>query len=133
MATVGWISNVLQYAKSQCRAESIVPVLKVSGMNWKTNKVTAIHYDQAIALQNRHKTFFKREKTSEVPFFSYKTREDTGVVYYDDALSLNTKINQIVSMGFDKIVFWSLGRQDPALTEELKDYIEQDGIKNGNL
>lgn len=40
MATVDWISDVLHYAKSQCKLETIVPILKVSGMQWEsTNRL----------------------------------------------------------------------------------------------
>ena len=123
MATVDWISDVLQYAKSQCKLETIVPILKVSGMHWGPNKVTAVQYDQVVALKNRRKAIMEREKTSQVPFFSYQINGDAGVVYFEDALSLKIKINRIFSMGFDKVVFWSLGRQDPHLASELRDFL----------
>lgn len=123
LATIDWISDVLGYAKNQCKQESIVPILKVSGMHWKPNKVTAIHYGQVIALKNKHKSLLKRDKTSQVPFFSYKINGDSGVVYFEDATSLKIKIYQIHSLGFNKIVFWSLGRQDPQLASELKDFL----------
>jgi len=123
LATVDWISDVLEYAKNQCKPGTIVPILKVSGMYWEPNGVTAVQYDQAVSLKKRHKAFLEREKTSQVPFFSYKLNKDAGVVYFEDALSLKIKINRIFSMGFNKVVFWSLGRQDPHLTSELKDFL----------
>lgn len=132
MATVDWISEVLGYAKSQCELETIVPILKVSGMHWRPNKVTALQYDEIVALKNRHKPLLERETTSQVPFFSYKTNEETGTVYYEDALSLKTKIHQILAMGFDNLVFWSLGRQDPHLTSELKNLLKTFQVKTGS-
>ncbi len=119
LATVDWISEVLQYAKSQCKATTIVPIVKVSGMHWASDETTAIHYDQAVALKTRHKALLEREATSQVPFFTYKTIEVSGMVYFEDALSLKIKIHRILGMGFGKLVFWSLGRQDPQLVAEL--------------
>jgi len=123
LATVDWISDVLKYAKTQCKLETIVPILKVSGFHWGPKKVTSIHFDQIVTLKNTHKALLERETTSQVPFFSYKLNKDTGVVYFEDALSLKIKINRILSMGFDKVVFWSLGRQDPLLASELKKFL----------
>jgi len=123
LATVDWISDVLRYAKSQCKFETIVPILKVSGMHWSPNKVTTVHYDQIVALKNTHQALLERETTSQVPFFSYKLNTGMGVVYFEDALSLKIKINHIFSMGFDKVVFWSLGRQDPHLASELREFL----------
>ena len=101
-------------------------------MHWGPNKVTAVHYDQVVALKNRHKAFLEREKTSQVPFFSYQINEDTGVVYFEDALSLKIKINRIFSMGFNKVVFWSLGRQDPLLASELEEFSGTKSFKTGS-
>lgn len=128
-ATVDWIDEVLKYAKSQCKPGIIVPILKVSGMDWGPDKITAIQYDQAVALKNRHDAKLKRGKTSRVPFFSYKKGDDTGVVFFEDAHSLKIKIDKIISLGFDKIVFWSLGRQDPRLTSELEKFSRTANIK----
>ena len=121
-ATVDWIFDVLEYAKSQCKPDTIVPILKVSGMDWGPDKITAVQYDQAVALINKHEAILKRGKTSQVPFFSYKIDEDTGVVFFEDARSLKIKVDRIISLGFNKVVFWSLGRQDPRLASELEEF-----------
>lgn len=123
LATVNWISEVLQFAKSQCRHEIIVPILKVSGMRWEPTEVTAIHHDQVVALKNKHGALLERETTSQVPFFTYKLNEGEGVVYFEDAHSLKFKMDKILAMGFDKLVFWNLGRQDPQLESILKNYL----------
>ena len=127
VATLEWISKVLNHAKSQCAVKTIVPVLKVSGMHWGANKNEAIQYDQAMQLKTKHDAQIERESTSQVPFFSYKTKDDNGIVYYEDAHSLKIKVEQIRELGFNKVMFWSFGRQDQELTRELKAQ-----FKNGN-
>lgn len=120
VATLDWISSVLKYAKSQCDLKTIVPVLKISGMHWGTRKNETVQYDRAMALKARHGALLERDTTSQVPFFSYKTNDESGIVYFEDAHSLKIKIERIQSLGFKKVVFWSFGRQDPQLISQLK-------------
>jgi spore germination protein YaaH len=122
VATLPWISRVLSHAKSQCSLDTLVPVLKISGMHWNTHKNEAIQYDQAMKLKAKHGAQLERETISQVPFFSYQTNDESGMVYFEDAHSLKIKIERIQSLGFKKVMFWSFGRQDPQLTSQLKDF-----------
>jgi spore germination protein len=122
VATLDWISKVLKYAKSQCATDTLVPILKISGMHWGANKNEAIQYDRAIKLKSKHGAQLERETTSQVPFFSYQSNDDNGIVYFEDAHSLNIKIERIRELGFNKVMFWSFGRQDPRLTSQLKKF-----------
>ncbi|GJL79246.1 MAG: hypothetical protein NPINA01_22350 [Nitrospinaceae bacterium] len=131
VATLDWISSVLKYAKNQCDPKIIVPVLKVSGMHWSSRKNKAIQYDQAMDLKTRHGVKLERETVSKVPYFSYRTGTERGTVYFEDAHSLKIKIEHIKSLGFETIVFWSFGRQDPELTFQLKEFLKpvaKDGL-----
>lgn len=120
VATLAWISKVLNHAKSQCEIKTIVPVLKISGMHWNTHKNEAIQYNRAMQLNTQHGAPLERESTSQVPFFSYQTNTGRGTVYFEDAHSLKIKIGRILELEFNKVMFWSFGRQDPELTNELK-------------
>jgi spore germination protein YaaH len=122
VATVDWLSKVLIHAKSRCATDTLVPVLKVSGMHWGSNGNTAIQFDRAMKLKSHHGTRLEREATSQVPFFSYRTNTANGIVYFEDAHSLKIKIERIQSLGFNKVMFWSFGRQDPRLKSLLNEF-----------
>ncbi len=125
VATLPWISKVLSHAKSQCSLDTLVPVLKISGMHWNTHDNEAIQYNQAMKLKAKHGAQLERETISRVPFFSYRANTESGIDYFEDARSLKIKIDRIQSLGFNKVMFWSFGRQDPKLTSQLRE------IKNG--
>lgn len=122
VATQDWISSVLNYAKTKCDAKTIVPILKVSGMHWGPTKNEAIQYSRAMSLKSRHGAKLERETSGQVPFFSYPSNNKKGIIYFEDARSLKMKIKRIKTLGFKNIVFWSLGRQDPELTSQLKEF-----------
>lgn len=120
MATPKWITKVLTFAKTQCSIEKIVPVIKVSGMQWGPSNTKAMQFDQIDSLIKRHDIKIERETESGVPFFSFSENGNAYKVYYEDAHSLSIKLQGIRSMGFKSVVFWSLGRQDPGLVEQLR-------------
>lgn len=123
VATLAWVSSVLKYAKSQCGLKTIVPVLKVSGMHWSSRKNEGIQYDRAMMLKTKYGAPLERDTTSQVPFFSYQTNNESGTVYFEDAHSLKIKIERIKSLEFKKVMFWSFGRQDPQLISQLKELL----------
>ena len=123
MATPEWIQEVMNYAKTQCPRDKVVPILKVSGMLWSKGGVEGVQYDTAMELKSRHNALDRRNPINLVPFFSYDGSSETGMVYYEDARSLSLKIHTLQTMGFDKLVLWSLGREDPALTPTLQELL----------
>ncbi len=119
MATPRWITAILHFAKKRCNPERIVPILKVSGMNWGPNGVEGIQYDQAVALAQQYGAQIRRDSEGNVPYFLYNVNGKQYTVYYEDIHSLKEKISVLRSLGYGSVVFWSLGRQDPALLSFL--------------
>jgi spore germination protein YaaH len=120
IATPLWIEEVLSYAREQCDPRRIVPVLKVSGMEWGASGARGIQFEEAIRLRQAHGAAPQRDPAAKVPFFSYVRSGSRHTVYFEDARSLIEKTGTIAALGLDRIVFWSLGRHDPGLLEELR-------------
>lgn len=124
MATPAWVKEVAGYARQQCDAKRVVPVLKVSGMCWSkgdTVEVRGIHYEEAVELLSLHGAELERHVEGSVPFFTYTRDRTEYTVYYEDAESLMEKLVVMEPLGFDRVVFWSLGRQDPELFERFRE------------
>lgn len=122
MATPTWIKQILQFAETQCPRERVIPILKVSGMNWGPADVEGIQYDSALSLVRIHQADILRDPNGNVPYFTFTEGGSRHTVYYEDAESLMEKIIALDSLGYRDIVFWSLGRQDPELLSRLADW-----------
>lgn len=112
MATSTFIANVLRFALSECAPSRIVPVLKVSGMEWSGSGTRGIQWDECLELAGRAGVSVTRDE-EKIPHFTYKATDGPATVYFEDALSIEAKVEFIESLGFDRIVLWSLGREDP--------------------
>jgi len=119
VASPAWVEEVAQYALSVCPADKIVPVLKVSGMDWGPAKADWRSFGEVEALREKVGPKIKRERGSKAPWFAYKTPEGRHVVYFEDAASLEAKAKMLKKLGLDDVVLWSLGSEDPDAISRL--------------
>lgn len=119
MATSPFIESVLRFGLEECTPSRIVPVLKLSGMEWSNSGVRGVQYDECIELARRAGVAVARDERDRVPYFSYVSTGGLATVYFEDALSIEAKVELIDSLGFDSIVLWSLGREDPGILPRI--------------
>lgn len=119
MATSAFIEGVLRFGLSECDRSRIVPVLKVSGMEWSASGARGIQHDECLELARRTGVEVARDDRDRVPFFTYPSGDGPATVYFEDSSSIQAKRELIQSMGFDSIVLWSLGREDPEILPKM--------------
>ena len=119
MATSAFIEGVLRFGLSECDRSRIVPVLKVSGMEWSASGARGIQHDECLELARRTGVEVARDDRDRVPFFTYLSGDGLATVYFEDSSSIQAKRELIQSMGFDSIVLWSLGREDPEILPKM--------------
>jgi spore germination protein YaaH len=113
VASVDWVRRIADYGLKACPATSLVPVLKVSGMDWGPGRSDWLSFAEASSILARVKPRLRRERQDRVPWFAYRTAEGRHVVYYEDAQSLAAKADVLKTRGLSRIVLWSLGSEDP--------------------
>jgi len=119
MATSTFIESVLRFGLSECAPSRIVPVLKVSGMEWSKSGARGIQYDECIEISRRTGVTVAHDEKDRVPFFTYLSSDGLATVYFEDSASIQAKRELIESMGFGSIVLWSLGREDPEILPRI--------------
>jgi spore germination protein YaaH len=119
MADSTFISSVLRFGLSECPRSRIVPVLKVSGMEWSKSGARGVQYDECIELARRTGVTVARDEKDRVPFFTYLSSDGLATVYFEDSASIQAKRELIAGMGFESIVLWSLGREDPEILPRI--------------
>lgn len=118
IATPEWIENVLAFAILECPASRVVPAVKLSGMDWGPARVQGIQYQQAMELARRQKVPISRDPNG-CPWFTYPGPDGRHTVFFEDAESIEGKLRTVDRLGFDRVILWSVGREDPALLPRL--------------
>jgi spore germination protein len=119
VASREWVEDVAEYALSVCAVEKIVPVLKVSGMDWGPAKADWRSFGEVSDVREKNRPKIRRERGSRVPWFAYRAQDGRHVVYFEDATSLEAKAKTLRARGLDAVVLWSLGSEDPEAIERL--------------
>lgn len=114
----GWMDRVVTYTKTKMPKEKIVAAVSVFGFdfNLTTKQNTYVTHDAAMNLAQRYnKTVIFDEKT-QTPMFAYK--DDQGndhEVWFENAASIRSKVNQAWKLGIAGLALWRLGMEDPAI------------------
>ena len=117
VASVAFVERVIRYGASVCPVGRVVPVLKVSGMDWGPRAAAWVTFKEAAARQGTAR--LRRDWRSKVPWFSYDGRDGRHVVYFEDAKSLGVKAATLSDRGATDLVLWSLGAEDPGVIPRL--------------
>ncbi len=120
LATRSWIASVLAYAASQCPPGRVVPVLKMGAMDWGPRGFKELQHADLPGLLAARKGDVARDPDGSSAFFHYDAPDGDHTVYYEDAASLLDKVAWLQELGYDSVVLWSLGREDPEILPGLR-------------
>jgi spore germination protein YaaH len=120
VATPSWMREVLAFGGSQCPKDKLVPVLKISGMDWGGGGMKELQHVDVLALIAANAAVLERESEGQTPYFRYNAPDGAHTVYFEDAQSVLKKISVLEELGFQRVVLWNLGREDPHLLPQLQ-------------
>jgi spore germination protein YaaH len=118
LAERSWVGEVMGFGRSQCDPSRLVPVLKLGGMDWGPSGAKDLSHADATALLSAQGASLQRDGGG-TPFFRYDGKDGPHTVYFEDAESIVTKVSWLEELGYERIVFWSLGREDPDILPRL--------------
>ncbi|HEX4823057.1 MAG TPA: glycosyl hydrolase family 18 protein [Candidatus Polarisedimenticolaceae bacterium] len=113
IAGPAWIGEVIDYGLGSCPVAKLVPVLKVSGMDWGPSRAEWKSFAEVAATRAATGARLRRERSSRVPWLVYEGPDGRHVVYFEDARSLEAKASLLAARGIGSVVLWSLGSEDP--------------------
>lgn len=113
VASLDWMTRVIDYGLGLCPVSKLVPVVKVSGMDWGPSKAEWRSFGEVESILTRTRPRRRRDGDNRVPWFVYSDAGARHVVYYEDAGSLTAKADRLRERGLENLVLWSLGSEDP--------------------
>jgi spore germination protein len=116
------LKEVLNYATSQIPKEKIVLGLPTYGYDWgKPNqRAKSLTYQDALQILKTQQVQAKRDEPSYALFATYKDGENVKhTVWFEDAKSIQSKIEIAKSYDINNFCFWHLGGEDPQIWNNL--------------
>jgi spore germination protein len=114
VAPVGWIRDVINYAKTQIPASKIVLGVPEYGYDWSGGVGTAITWLQALQLSRQYHAQPRYDASSQSPWFTYT--DGSGhkhTVWFENAESAQAKLDIAQGAGIAGVYLWMYGDEDP--------------------
>jgi spore germination protein len=128
VAPVNWQERVMNYAVPLFGANKILLGIPFYGYDWNLTKekqdssIRAVSrtFDETMALQRDNNGTFGWETASATPFLNYTKDGDEHVVYFENARSLNAKLDMMKRQNLRGFAAWRLGHEGNEFWSPIK-------------
>ncbi len=123
-APIGWVRDVIRYAKTQIAASKIILGIPLYGYDWTAGYGTAITWPQAIGLSRQYHAPLRYSAASQSSWFTYTTASGhQHAVWFESAPSSRAKFEAAREAGIAGVYLWMYGSPDPATWPALHQLI----------
>jgi spore germination protein len=114
VAPVGWIRDVVNYAKTQIPPSKIVLGIPEYGYDWSGDAGTSVSWLQVLRLSRQYHVQPRYDAASQSPYFTYT--DGSGhkhTVWFENAESAQAKFDVAQGSGIAGVYLWMYGYEDP--------------------
>lgn len=123
VASLPWVSQVLDYALANIPAQKIVMGVPLYGYDWiQGNGAKAISYRRATELARRMGAPLQWDAQQHSTFFRYSSEGKQHTVYFEDLRSLKEKLDLVIQRGIKGVALWEMNLSYPELWTTLQTY-----------
>ena len=124
IAPVGWVRDVLAYAKTQIPLSKIILGIPLYGYDWAGNKASDLTWQQAVQLAEAHGAVVHYDSASQSPWFSYTDSAGRAhQVWFEDPQSSAAKFAVAKDEGVGGVFLWMYGDEAPGTWSVLHRYL----------
>jgi spore germination protein YaaH len=124
VAPIGWVRDVLNYAKTEIPPGRIVLGVPLYGYDWSGGQGAPVTWLQAFRLSTEHKATVQYDAASQTPWFTYTDQDGRRHdVWFENAVSSKAKFEAARGSGVRGVYLWMYGYEDtetwPGLQKSL--------------
>jgi spore germination protein len=114
ISPVNWVDEVIAFARSQIDAGKIMQGVPFYGYDWVGQRGTDLVWQQAMALANQYSVPINWDAASASPWFEYVAGSTRHTVWFENASSVDAKLEVAAGHNIGGVTLWRLGGEDPA-------------------
>lgn len=121
IASIGWVESVIKYAITVIPKDKLLLGTAAYGYDWSSNGTKAYGISGIYNLALTYGTVIKWDTVSQSPYFTYL--DAVGVshtVWFENAQSLNYKLDLVNSYNISGIAIWRLGLENADYWTSIK-------------
>ncbi|RCW44421.1 spore germination protein YaaH [Halopolyspora algeriensis] len=127
VAPIGWIEDVLRYAKTRIPAHKVVLGVPLYGYDWVNGYGTPVTWEEASRIAASHQVRVRFDPASSSPWFRYTdARGREHEVWFENAASSQAKFRVARQAGIGGVYLWMYGPADTGTWSELHETLLTD-------
>jgi spore germination protein YaaH len=120
ISPVDWVGDVLAFARATIPAQKIIQGVPLYGYDWVGQSGVDLVWEQTMALVQQYGAIVQWDATSASPWFEYVAQRTRHTVWFENAPSVDAKLQVNVAQDVGGVSFWRLGGQDPEVWSTLR-------------
>lgn len=120
IAPVGWVADVMAFARSMIPAGKIMQGVPFYGYDWVGQQGTPLVWLEAMALAGQHGATVNWDGASASPWFQYTAKSTRHTVWFENAASVNAKLQVANAYDVGGVTLWRLAGEDPANWDAIR-------------
>jgi len=120
ISPVDWVGDVLAFARTTIPAQKIMQGVPLYGYDWVGQSGVDVVWEQAMALVRQYGATVQWDAASASPWFEYLAKRTRHTVWFENASSVDAKLQVNAAYDAGGVSFWRLGGQDPEVWSTLR-------------
>jgi spore germination protein len=120
ISPVDWVGDVLAFARTTIPAQKIMQGVPLYGYDWVGQSGVDVVWEQAMALVRQYGAIVQWDAASASPWFEYLAKRTRHTVWFENASSVDAKLQVNAAYDAGGVSFWRLGGQDPEVWSTLR-------------
>ena len=121
IASIGWVENVIKYAITVIPKEKLLIGTAAYGYDWSSNGTKAYGISGVYNLASSYGATIKWDSIAQAPYFTYSDAAGVAhTVWFENAQSLNYKLDLVNSYNLSGIAIWRLGLENADYWTSIK-------------
>lgn len=125
VVSIGWMRSVVNYALTKMPGSKITAAVSVFGFdfNLTTKRNTYATYQMAMDLAKKYNKEVIFDEKTQTPMFAYTDESgNQHEVWFENAASIQAKMDLANQLGIRGIALWRLGMEDPVIWTMMRDH-----------
>jgi spore germination protein YaaH len=121
IAPIRWVERVASFAVQEIPREKIILGFGLYGIDWVDRRGREIEWREVVELVNAYDAEVLWDSASHSPWFEYTDPEGKShTVWFENAFSIQHKLEVAQMHGVARVYFWRLGGEDPRVWQVVE-------------
>jgi spore germination protein YaaH len=120
IAPIDWVGQVLSFARSMIPPAKIMHGVPFYGYDWIGQSGTPLVWEEVLALATQVGATISWDANSAAPWFEYAVKRKRHTVWFENAASVDAKLELTEAYQVAGVTLWRLGGEDPDVWSALR-------------